>query len=125
MVAEQLQIRQCFNKAHSPPRRIAAMAATDGIPMPIDTVMNERLEIVFQGIATSIAAGIAEAKSEMTRLFTEEELRWQALLAGQTEGRASGEVPSGTFERSLAGTRRRQTTRSVHRTQNCASCKRP
>ena len=61
------------------------MAATDGVPIPTDVVTNKRLEVVVQGIATSIAAGIAEAKSEMTGLITEAELRWQAMLAEQAE----------------------------------------
>ena len=69
------------------------MAATEGIPIPTGAVTNERLEIVLQGIATSIAARIAEAKSEMRGLTTEAELRWQAVLAEQTEGRVPGEVP--------------------------------
>ena len=57
------------------------MAATSMIPMPGDIVTYERLEAALLGIATQIASGIAEAKTEMTGLITEAELRWQAKLA--------------------------------------------
>ena len=56
------------------------MAATK-MPMPGDVVTNERLESVPFGIATQIASGMAEVKTEATALITEAELRWQAKLA--------------------------------------------
>ena len=71
------------------------MAATGSIPMPTDAVTIERLKAVLLGIATQIASGIAEAKSEMTGIITEAQLRWQAMLAEQAEGQVPGAVPSG------------------------------
>ena len=48
-------------------------------------VTNEGLEAVLVGIATQIASGIADAKSGMTGLVTEAELRWQSKLSEQLE----------------------------------------
>ena len=56
------------------------------MPMPGDPVTNERLETVLLGIATQIASGMAEMKSEMSGLINEAELRWQAKLAEQSKG---------------------------------------
>ena len=53
------------------------------MPMPGDPVTNERLETVLLGIATQIASGMAEVKSEMSGLINEAEPRWQAKLAQQ------------------------------------------
>ena len=53
------------------------------MPMQGDPVTNERLETVLLGIATQIASGMAEVKSEMSGLINEAELRWQARLDEQ------------------------------------------
>ena len=50
------------------------MAATQ-MPMPGDPVTDERWETVLLGIATQIASGMSEVKSEMSALINEAELR--------------------------------------------------
>ena len=72
------------------------MEAATRMLMPDDLVTNERLEGVLLGIATQIASGIESAKSEMTGLITEAELRWQSNLAEQLE--AQGSVPPSELE---------------------------
>ena len=61
------------------------MSTTGAMPMQGDVVTYERLEAALLGIATQIATGIAEAKTELTGLIREAELRWQAKLANQLE----------------------------------------
>ena len=55
------------------------MAATP-MPMPGEPVTNERSATVLLGIATQIASGMSEVRSEMSALINEAELRWQAKL---------------------------------------------
>ena len=64
-----------------------AMAATGEsvMPLPIDFVINERVENILLGIAQQIEGAMTTVKSEMTGLVTEAELRWQTRLAGQIE----------------------------------------
>ena len=50
------------------------------MPMPGEPVTNERLETVLLGIATQIASGMSEVRSEMSALVNEADLRWQAKL---------------------------------------------
>ena len=71
------------------------MAATQ-MPMPSDPVTNERLETVRPGIATQIASGMLDVKSEMSALISEAELRWQAKLEEQRgdQGAAGGPFDS-------------------------------
>ena len=54
--------------------------------MPGDPVTKERVETVLLGIATEIASGMAEVKSEMSGLINDAELCWQATLAEQSKG---------------------------------------
>ena len=60
------------------------------MPMPGESVTNERLETVLLGIATQIASGMAEVKSEMSALINEAELRWQAKLDEQRSEAGTG-----------------------------------
>ena len=62
------------------------MAATTQMPMPGDPVTNERLETVLIGIATQIASGMQEVRTEFCALVNEAELRWQAKLDEQLGG---------------------------------------
>ena len=64
MVAEQVSLS---NETHSPP---AGMAATQ-LPLPGDSITHERLETIIFGIATQIASGMSEVKSEMSALVAE------------------------------------------------------
>ena len=57
------------------------------------TVTNERLGTVFLGIATQIASGMTEVKSEMSARVNEAELRWQARLAEQREDQGAAGTP--------------------------------
>ena len=61
------------------------MAATQ-MPMPGEPVTNERLETVLIGIATQIASGMSEVRTEFSALVNEAELRWQAKLDEQLGG---------------------------------------
>ena len=65
------------------------MAATTQMPMPTDPVTNERLESVLLGIATQIASAVEGAKSEMSGLVTEAELRWQTQLSELAEAQTA------------------------------------
>ena len=86
MVAELVL---CSTKTHSPP---VVMAATQ-MPLPGDYVTNERLETILFGIATQIARGMSEVKSEMTALVNEAELHWQARPAMQRENQGTAGTP--------------------------------
>ena len=66
------------------------MAATTQMPMPGDPVTNERLETVLIGIATQIASGMQEVRTEFSALVNEAELRWQAKLDEQLGGAGGG-----------------------------------
>ena len=54
--------------------------------MPVDPVTTERLETVLIGIATQIASGMLEVRTEFSALVNEAELRWQAKLDEQLGG---------------------------------------
>ena len=60
------------------------------MPMPGEPVTNDRLETLFLGIATQIASGMAEVKSEMSALINEAKLRWQAKLDEQRSEAGTG-----------------------------------
>ena len=80
------------------------------MPMPTDPVTNERLESVLLGIATQISSAVEGAKSEISGLVNEAELRWQKQLSdfaeAQTGTRASEAAPQ-TALRSYARNSRR------------------
>ena len=45
------------------------------MPMPDEPITNKRLKTVLLGIATQIASGISEVRSEMSAFVNEAELR--------------------------------------------------
>ena len=61
--------------------------------MPGDPVTNERLETVLIGIATQIASGMSEVRSEMSALINEAEMRWQAKLEEQRGDQGAAGAP--------------------------------
>ena len=65
------------------------MAATEGsvMPMPTNYVTNEHVENILLGIAQQIEGAMTTAKSNMTGLITEAELRWQTHCAELAEAR--------------------------------------
>ena len=73
------------------------MVATQ-MPMPGEPVTNERLETVLIGIATQIASGMSEVRTEFSALVNEAELRWQAKLDEQLEGPGAAGAAGAPFD---------------------------
>ena len=57
------------------------------MPMPNDPATNERIEGIVLGIAAQIQGGMADVKSEVIGLITEDKLRWQAQMESRLEDR--------------------------------------
>ena len=68
------------------------------MPMPGEPVTNERLETMLIGIATQIASGMSEVRTEMSALVNEAELRWQAKLDEQVGGPGAAAATGAPFD---------------------------